>query len=79
MALQESESKTKRERLSNARNATAHISDGPLSCLDLEGALQDFLPPPLSSAMCSFPVYELVLALSQYVPPGIQCIVFNAQ
>ena len=36
--MQEGESKTKRERLSSSRNLNAHIADGPLSSLDLEGA-----------------------------------------
>ena len=43
-AMQESESKTKRERLSSSRNLNAHIADGPLSSLDLEGAAPH---PPL--------------------------------
>ncbi|CAL5224932.1 g7701 [Coccomyxa viridis] len=45
----ESESKSKRERLSNARNATAHIADAPLSCLDLEGIVGPDTPPPRDS------------------------------
>ena len=41
--MQESESKTKRERLSSSRNLNAHIADGPLSSLDLEGAASKIL------------------------------------
>lgn len=40
-SLKETETKTKRERALSSRNANAHIADGPLSCLDFEGALPD--------------------------------------